>query len=531
MFAGDCMYNVHTVGVSLSRVCYQKNGKLWRVYRYLSKHVTKSFFLFLIGTVAILFVHSVNNENIPCSLFLDEASIGYNAALIVESGHDESGKFLPVFFGPAYKSPLYFYTVAVVFKIFGVSIKILRSVSTLYYAIFFISFIGITRELYGKRKLLLMYSMISAGFIPWFFTVSRISFEVNSQLATISVAVYLIIKTFHSNSKNTFITALLAGTILGLSIYSYQTAKLLTPLLFLLTCVLYARKSTLKRSVAFVSTFALMCVPYIYFTVTHPGGLTKHFKTITYVYDNSITFLQKTGIFLENYWKHVSPSYLLQYGDGSMRHATGYYGQIFAVVLLLSVIGLVFHIRDKRSKITIFLMANLAFAPVAAAFTNDGIPHGWRSILLGFYILIFSVAGFHVLQATSFRFKKPILCAIFALLIIQSGFYTYDYFTRYARQSAILFGSYGMEEGVLKAAELNPDAIIVSKSIYYASAEFLRKSLKPSVTYKIGNAIPEPNSCLVYHPIDDWSVLQSSLTYQDLTIPNAFIRTRCYFDE
>ena len=88
-----------------------------------------------------------------------------------------------------------------------------------------------------------------------------------------------------------------------------------------------------------------------------------------------------------------------------------------------------------------------------------------------------------------------------------------------------------MEEGILKAMELNPDAIIVSKSIYYASTEFLRKSLKPSVTYKIGNAIPEPNSCLVYHPIDDWNVLRSNLAYQDLAIPGAFIRTRCYLGE
>jgi len=370
------------------------------MYRYLSKHVSKSFLLFLIGTIFILFVHAINNENVPNGLFLDEASIGYNAALIAESGHDESKQYLPVFIGPAYKSPLFIYAAAAMFKAFGVSAKILRSTSILFYAIFFISFIGITRELYGKRKSVLAYSMISAGFIPWFFTASRISFEVNSQLATVGVALYFIIRTFHSNSGNVSRNALLAGIILGLSMYSYQTAKLLTPLLFLLTCVLYARRSTIKKSTIFISAFVLMCVPYIYFTITHPGGLTAHFKTITYVYNNSITFLQKAGIFLANYWKHVSPSYLLQYGDGSLRHATGYYGQVFSIVLLLSVIGIVFHIRKKRSKITVLLATNLAFAPVAAAFTNDGIPHGWRSILIGFYILIFSVAGFHTLQTT-----------------------------------------------------------------------------------------------------------------------------------
>jgi len=521
----------HDVILAKSRVQNQ-NGTLFFVYRYISKHVTKTSLIFLIGTIFILFVHAINNGNIPRGLSHDEASMGYNAILIAESGHSVRGEYFPVFFRTwdGYHSPLHIYVLAVVFKVFGVSIRILRSVSTLYYAIFFISFLGITRELYGKRKSVLAYSMISAGFIPWFFTVSRISFEVNSQLATVSVASYFIIKTFHSNSKNTFLTSLLAGIALGLSIYSYQTAKLLTPLLFLLTCTLYVRRSTIRRSAVFISAFALMCVPYIHFAISNPRGLTSRFRVITYVYDTSLNFLQKTGIFLENYFSHFSPSFLLQHGDGNLRQSTGYYGEVFAVVLLLSVIGLIFHIRKKRSKITIFLIANLAFAPVASALTSERVPNNLRSILLGYYILIFSVAGFHALQATSFRLKKPILCAIFALLIAQSGFYTHDYFTRYAKKSAYHY-YYGLEEGIKESMTLNPVAIIVSESIDHSLTEFFRKTLKPSVAYDSDHAIPLANHCLIYNPRKDKDVEKSHLSYRDLTIPDAYIRTRCYIEE
>ncbi|MAH31158.1 MAG: hypothetical protein CMG78_03700, partial [Marinobacter sp.] len=275
------------------------------MYRYFSKYVTKTFLLFLLGMIFILVVHAINNEKIPRGLFHDEASIGYNAALIAESGYDEHGKFFPVYFESFYdyKPPLIIYTAAALFKIFGVSAKILRSSNALFFGLFFVSFLGITRELYGKRKSVLAYSMISAGFIPWLFTLSRRCLEAISQLATVSMAVYFIIRTFHSNSGNASRNALFAGITLGLSIYSYQAAKLLTPLLLLLTCVLYVRRSTMKRSVIFISTFALTCVPYIYFTITNPGGFTARFRKITHVYDTSLTLLQKIGISLENYGK------------------------------------------------------------------------------------------------------------------------------------------------------------------------------------------------------------------------------------
>ena len=57
----------------------------------------------------------------PHDLYIDEVSIGLNAATIAAEGRDEHGQYFPLYFKAfgEYKLPVYIYTVALLQKISG----------------------------------------------------------------------------------------------------------------------------------------------------------------------------------------------------------------------------------------------------------------------------------------------------------------------------------------------------------------------------------------------------------------------------
>src|SRR5579885_2594509 len=77
----------------------------------------------LLLLAAVVFFHLIEISSIPQGLFKDETAIGYNAWLIARDGHDEHGHFFPLYFESSgdYKAPVYIYTVAGAFALFGPS--------------------------------------------------------------------------------------------------------------------------------------------------------------------------------------------------------------------------------------------------------------------------------------------------------------------------------------------------------------------------------------------------------------------------
>lgn len=67
----------------------------------------------------------------PPGFFIDEASIAYNANSIAQQGADEHGQTFPLYFRAfgEYKSPLYIYVLAALFRITGPSVFVARLLS------------------------------------------------------------------------------------------------------------------------------------------------------------------------------------------------------------------------------------------------------------------------------------------------------------------------------------------------------------------------------------------------------------------
>jgi 4-amino-4-deoxy-L-arabinose transferase-like glycosyltransferase len=501
-------------------------------------HSPQRWFDWVVIALLVVFVgciHIWNLDSVPRGFSADETAIGNSALLVAQTGYDEHHHFLPVYFLSTgdYKAPVYIYAVAAGFALFGPSPLALRLTSFAFFAAFAVGFILLVRKLCGARRLTMPYAVGCVGLLPWFFTLSRIAFEVISQLATTTIALLFIRKIFSTELKRPILTCGVAGLVTALAMYSYPTGRLLIPILVASTLLLYVRRSTWPRGFWFLAGILAGLGPYALFSYLNPGAMTARFRTISYVFDPSLTVSGKVLRFLHNFAAYFSPRFLLIAGDTNERHATGLGGEVYWIVFALSIVGLwsiATQTRLRNDRFIRLLVLNSIAAPVAASLTSEGTPHSLRSVLLGLYIALFSCLGFQALLEMRQNAARRILIAATGLMLTyESATYLYDYFTRYAERSQYAFAGNGLAEAFRSAVERNPASIVVSTSTARSNVEFFRRVEGiPSSRMTIAKPEPTSNTCVIFWPSDDRMVHASPLQFEELGKPRAIVRLRCY---
>jgi hypothetical protein len=256
----------------------------------------------VITAFLVLFFHVWKIASIPNGLYQDETAIGYNASLIADTGFDEHQHFLPVYFESFsdYKAPIYIYAVAGFFKLFDPSIFLLRFTSVFFFLLTLIGCVCVVSMLTEKPdRRVLLYTLLAVGFLPWFFTLSRISFEVISQ-TTFTVWSLWFLQKIYTDPRDRFasIMAAVGGILMGITLYTYPTARVLTPLFVLFTLCIFARRSSWKRTLTMLGGFVIAMIPYAVYSLQNPGAMTSRFKGITYVFDPTASLLQKIHTFV-----------------------------------------------------------------------------------------------------------------------------------------------------------------------------------------------------------------------------------------
>jgi 4-amino-4-deoxy-L-arabinose transferase-like glycosyltransferase len=491
--------------------------------------------------VLIIFFHIWQIGDIPRGLYVDESSVGLNAAYIADSGHDEHGVFMPVYFRAfgEYKNPLYIYLVALVFKVFGISALTLRLTSFIFFYFFLIGFYLLIHKLFKSNKLVATYGLVTAGFLPWLFPMSRIGFEVISQITVITYALLLVYVTYHDETKsNSWFYPLLTGVVIGLSVYSYSTARLLTFLLLLALFIMYTSRKYLITNLHVFAGFVLAMVPFVSFVILNPNALLIRFKELTYILNSSLSVSKRIGMFITNYFSYLDPRFLLYTGDTNLRHHIGYGGELFIVVAVLAIIGLIWlltasYMQHYETRYNTFLLTNLLLAPVAAALTI-GDAHSLRSALLGLYVLIFSLYGFSIIVAVEKKTTRYVLCiAIFLLLALETNNYLHNYFIEYPKKSVWAFQSYDFKSSLAIALEQNPNDIVVSKYalLPYSHLEFYKRVLnvKSSIPIVVRRPVAQDKRCVIFFPFNQ--TIRNEDQFDNIMLSNKddFTKVKCYF--
>jgi len=358
-------------------------------------------------------------SSIPPGLSWDEASIGYNSWSVLQSGKDEWGENLPLHFQAfgEWKLSVYIYSVLPFIKILGLNPLAVRLPSIIAGILSAVVFGTTWYKMKGLRiglaaSLLFLFSF-------WSFSLSRAAFEANLAVFIFLLAILSILY-----KKYTFSVILFAALM-----YTYNGFRVFLPLFLLCISLVYFKKLINKKGLVLVSVFIILMLPLARFVLANRSAMLR-FEQVTSSGSSS---------FLTNYVAHFQPQFLLTKGDDNLRHFPGKTGQFSWLATALAFSGLFFLIKKKGllEKYEVLVLIGLLISPIPAAITDQS-PHSLRSINFFLAWIFLATIGYSYLEIEFKKWtkaKKLLALALVPVLLLQYGYFYFDYFTDYKTRS------------------------------------------------------------------------------------------------
>ncbi len=439
------------------------NKAIYKINEFNDLYGMKWFYLSLI-LLSAFFLRTIKLDQIPLGLYTDEASIGYNAYCIAETGRDEYGELFPVYFKAfgEYKNPVIIYIAAILIKLYGPTVFVLRfSIALLGIITVFLTYKVV--NLYFQKSVALLSAFLLV-LSPWHIIFSREAGDATALHTFFLLGFYWFTLGLRSNSKY----IIFSSVPIALSFYCYGVAKLFVPL-FYLFFIAFNFKAVINKSRIVIACFLLvsiMLIPMIKTSFEKDIQGRFNMLSITNPYyslepakkefnDSNLSFLSKnkglliTAIFLKNYAKHLSIDFLLKNGDRNLRHSIGNRGQLLKFTFYMSLIGFVFLLMKRTPSLYIFPLWFLLF-PVPASLTWEGLPHAARTVCGLPVFEILAAVGFFYLWAllkrcflNSNKLIGIVLSIFLCLMLIKGisdfGDFAKKYFLEYPKYSLAWF--------------------------------------------------------------------------------------------
>lgn len=329
-------------------------------------------------------------SRVPPSLNWDEVSMGYSAYSVLQTGSDEWGEKMPLFFRSygEWKSAVYVYLLIPFITVFGMNEWAVRLPAAIagIFSVYLTYLIG--KKIYGEKTGL--YAALFMAVSPWALMLSRPGFEANVALTLILAGVCLFLE------NKIYVSAVL----LGLAPHTYNSAKIVVPLLILFLVLQSRIYRSPKKILMFSAILILFALPLLYNLLSGVSaarlsqvGVTTDQKALTEFYElrktlpfpdivdkilvNKATYtLWKVS---DNWLSYFSPSFLLTSGGSHRQHSLPYHGVLYITEAILCVIGLMSLKKGTGPyRYLPVVMMGLGFIP--AALTRDT-GHVLRSIL------------------------------------------------------------------------------------------------------------------------------------------------------
>jgi hypothetical protein len=355
----------------------------------------------------------------PPGFIRDEASIAYNAFTISQSLRDQDGGLLPLYLVSFddYKSPLFVYLLAGVFRVTGPSADVARGVAgaCVLAAVFALGLLAWRRTRSAATALLVI---ALAGATPWLFELGRVAYE--TALEPLVVCVLLLALDRAARRKGWSLgSAVAVGLALGVLTYVYAGGRLLAPL-YAAALVVVAAPGRLRWLGTAWATFGATLLPLVAYWHNHAGALTARYQSTTFITgDMSLARIVRTAG--SNYVHDVNLWHWVTSGDPKPYVHTYGTPALLGGVVLLAAAGLALVLRSHRDDPWWrFVIAALVLAPVPAALTEDRF-YELRLAPLPVLLVVLAVPAVAALVAAARRgwAARAVAVALGALVAVQ----------------------------------------------------------------------------------------------------------------
>src|SRR3990167_9281727 len=259
----------------------------------------------------------------PPSLTWDETAWGYNAYSLGIDGRDEFGRLLPIDYLESFgdfKPPVYAYLDVVPIKLFGLTEFSTRFPSAFFGVLTVLVTYFLTKRIFWNSKSKEMYALLSALFLaisPWHIMLSRAAFEANVATFFIIAGIWLFLAGVQE--KKWHIVASIVFFIL--SMYTFNTARIVTPLLVLCLGLVFRKKliENKKQTIIAILAGILLILPTLGFLFSPQAGL--RFKEVNIFTDIDVVKTSNQEIINDSSkWSRIIHNRRVGYALSYLKH-------------------------------------------------------------------------------------------------------------------------------------------------------------------------------------------------------------------
>lgn len=391
---------------------------------------------FILALILILatFLRLYQLDTLPISLFGDEIDVGYQSWSLISTGKDYMGNTLPFYIQSLteWRAPLLMYVTAPFIGIFGPTPYAVRLPAALLGVLSIYLLYQFLSKIFSNKTIGLVAAFLLA-ITPWHIHYSRAAFEV-TLLMTLLLA-----------GTNLFINGKIYLSLIPfvLTLYTYSTANIFTPLLILSLYLIYRPKISMTKDWYKLLPGFILALPIAYFILLGPAS--GRFSGISifndqkevdnliisrtepwvlgsgmekYFHNKPIMYLTT---YFRNYTSALSGEFLFLNGDPNFRHSISHVGELplfFAPFLLAGIVFAFINISQKGNKL---ILLWLFLSPIASSLTQGGGSHATRLFIM--LTPLISLSAYGITQISD-MLKKTKLRQVFAIILLIISFYS-----------------------------------------------------------------------------------------------------------